>query len=48
MRGCLCNNIVLKVHRPSEEKRDDSKGSFYEELAQVFHNFPTYLMNIVL
>ena len=27
-RGCCCNNIVLKVHAPSEEKRDDSKGSF--------------------
>ena len=27
---------LLNVHAPSEEKRDDSKDSFYEELEQVF------------
>jgi len=40
LRVCWCNNIVLEVHAPSEEKSDDSKDSFYEELEQVFHNFP--------
>jgi len=36
MRGCWCNIIALNVHAPSEDKRDDSKDSFYEELEQVF------------
>ena len=30
------------MHAPSEEKSDESKDSFYEELEQVFHNFPKY------
>jgi hypothetical protein len=34
--------------RPSKEKRDDSKGSFYEEMEQVFYNFPKYHMKIIL
>jgi len=36
------------VHAPSEEKSDDSKDSFYEELEQVFDHFPKYHMKIVL
>jgi hypothetical protein len=36
------------VHAPSEEKSDNSKDSFYEELNQVFHHFPKYLMKIML
>jgi hypothetical protein len=35
LRGRRCN-IVLNVHAPSEEKIDESKDSFYEELEQVF------------
>ena len=35
LRGRWCNIIVLNVHKPSEEKSDDSKDSFYEELNQV-------------
>ena len=35
LRGRWCN-IVLNVHAPSEEKSDDSKDSFCEELEQVF------------
>jgi len=38
LRGCWCN-IVLNVHAPSEEKGDDSKGSFYKELEQFFLSF---------
>ena len=34
--GRRCNIIVLNVHASSEEKNDDSKDSFYEELEQVF------------
>ena len=36
------------MHAPSEEKFDDSKDSFYEELEQVFDNFPKYHMKIIL
>jgi len=36
------------VHAPSEEKRDESKDSFYEELEQVFDHFPKYHMKILL
>ena len=33
LRGRWCNIIVLNVHALSEEKRDDLRDSFYEELA---------------
>ena len=37
------------MHAPSEEKSDDSKDSFYEELEQVFfYHFPKYHMKILL
>ena len=35
LRGRWCNIIVLNVHEKSEEKNDDSKDSFCEELEQV-------------
>ena len=35
------------MHAPSEEKRDDSKDSFYEELEQVFEHFHMYHMKIL-
>ena len=38
LRGCWCN-ITLNVHAASEEKIDDPKDSFYEELEQVFNYF---------
>jgi hypothetical protein len=40
LRGRWCNIIVLNVRVPSVGKSDDSKDSFYEELEQVFDNFP--------
>jgi len=40
--------IVLNVHVSSEEKSDDSKDSFYDELDQVFKHFTTYHMEILL
>jgi len=43
-----CNIIALNMHAPSEEKSDDSKDSFYEELEQVSDNFPKYHMKILL
>jgi hypothetical protein len=36
LRGCWYNIIVVNVHAQSEEKSDESKDSFYEELEQVF------------
>jgi hypothetical protein len=36
LRHRWCNVIVLNVCGPSEEKSDDSKDSFCEELGQVF------------
>ena len=36
------------MHAPSENKSDDSKDSFYEELEQVFDHFPKYHMKILL
>jgi len=47
LRGRWYNNI-LNVHAPSEEKSDDSKGSIYEELEQVFNNFPKQHKEILL
>ena len=48
LRGRWCNIIVLNVHAPSEEKSDNSKDSFYEELEQVFNHFHKYQMKILL
>ena len=36
------------VHAPIEEKSDDSKGSFYNELRQVSDHFPKYCIKIIL
>jgi len=48
LRGRWHNIIVVNVHAPSEEKRDESKDSFYEELVQVFDHFPKYHMKLLL
>jgi len=32
------------VHAPTEEKSDDLKDSFYEELKQAFDHFSLYYM----
>jgi len=44
LRGHWCNIILVNVHATSEEKSDESKDSFYEELEQVFDHFPKYHM----
>jgi len=36
------------VHAPSEEKNDESKNSFYEELERVFEHFAKYHMKMLL
>jgi exonuclease III len=48
LRGRWCNIIVLNAQAPTEEKNDDSKDSFYEELEQMFNHFPMYHMKILL
>jgi exonuclease III len=48
LRGRWCHVIVLNVHAPTEDKTDDVKDSFYEELERVFDEFPKYYMKIVL
>jgi hypothetical protein len=48
LRGRWCNIIVVNARAPTEEKDDDSKDSFYEELKGVFFYFPKYHMKILL
>jgi hypothetical protein len=48
LRGRWHDFIVLNVHAPTEDKIDNIKDRFYEELKQVFHKFPKYPMNIFL
>jgi hypothetical protein len=40
LRGRWCDIIVLNVHAPTEDKSDDVKDRFYEELGQVFDKLP--------
>jgi hypothetical protein len=48
LKGRWCDIIVLNVHASTEDKDDDIKGSYYEELEQVFDQFPGYHMKILL
>jgi endonuclease/exonuclease/phosphatase family metal-dependent hydrolase len=48
LRGRWCHINVLNVHAPTEDKTDDVKDSFYEELERVFDKFPKYHMKILL
>jgi len=48
LRGRWHNIIVVNVHARSEEKSDEAKDSFYEELEQVFDQFSKYHMKILL
>jgi hypothetical protein len=47
LRGRWCI-IVLIVYGQIEDKIDDVKDSFYEELDRVFDKFPKYHMKILL
>jgi hypothetical protein len=42
LRGHWCHIFVLSVHAPTEDKIDDVKDCFYEELERVFDKFPKY------
>jgi exonuclease III len=48
LKGRWCDIIVLNVHAPTEDKDDVIKDSFYEELEEVFDQFPMYHMKILL
>jgi hypothetical protein len=48
LRGHWCNIIVLNVHVSTEDKIDEIKDRFYEELEQVFDKLPKYHMKILL
>jgi hypothetical protein len=48
LRGHWFRIIVLNVHAPTEDKTDDVKDSFYEELERIFHKFSKYHMKILL
>jgi hypothetical protein len=48
LRGRWFHIIVLNVHAPTEDKTDDVKDGFYEELERIFDKFPKYHMNILL
>jgi hypothetical protein len=47
-RGRWFHIIVLNVHAPTEDKTDDMKDNFYEELERVFDKFPKYHTKILL
>jgi hypothetical protein len=47
LRHCWCV-IFFKAYGPVGDKSDDSNDTFCEELQQVFDQFPTYHMKILL
>jgi exonuclease III len=47
LRGRWCDIIVLNVQAPCEDKGDDEKDSFYEEIGCVFDQFPMYDMKFL-
>ncbi|PNF29495.1 hypothetical protein B7P43_G04553 [Cryptotermes secundus] len=48
LKGRWGDIIVTNVHAPTEDKTDDIKDRFYEELEHVSDKFPKYPMNILL
>jgi exonuclease III len=48
LKGRWCDIIVLNVHEPTEDNDDVTKDRFYEELEQVFDQFPRYHMKILM
>jgi hypothetical protein len=47
LRGRWCYS-VLNVHAQTDDKTDDVKDSFYDEMERVFDKFPKYHMKILL
>jgi exonuclease III len=48
LRGRWCHVVVLNAHAPTEDKTDDAKDSFYEELERVFDKLHNYHVKILL
>jgi len=48
LRGRRLHIILVNVHASSEEKSEELKDNFYEELEEVFDHFPKYHMKILL
>jgi exonuclease III len=48
LKGRWYHIIVLNVHAPTEDKTDDVKDSFYEELECVFDKISTCHTKILL
>jgi hypothetical protein len=48
LRGRWFHIIVLNVHAPIEDKIDDAKHSFYEELEHILDKSPKYHIKILL
>jgi endonuclease/exonuclease/phosphatase family metal-dependent hydrolase len=48
LRGRWCSIILLNAQTPCQDKGDDVKDSFCEELGCVFDQFPRYDMKILL
>ena len=47
-RGRWRTIIFLNVHEPRQEKSDDNRDNFYEELEHHFDHFPKYCLKIHL
>jgi hypothetical protein len=48
LKGYWCDITVLNMHAPTKDKDDVLKDSFYEELEQVFDQFPRCHIKILL
>jgi hypothetical protein len=48
LRGRWFNIIVLNMYAPSDEKSDEAKDRFYEDLVQVFYHFLKCHIKILL
>jgi hypothetical protein len=48
LRGHWCHIIVLDLHAPTEDKTDEVKDSYCEELERVFDKFLKCNMKVLL
>jgi hypothetical protein len=48
LTGRWSDIIILNVHAPTEDKINDMKDSFNDELERVLDQFPEYHMKILL
>jgi hypothetical protein len=48
LRGRWCDIIILNAHAPTEDKIDDIKHRFYEELEHLFDKVHKHPMKILL